>query len=431
MFYIYSDGKPIYAPHLSTEGYGVLSPKLTVELNKAGSLDFTLPPGNAMYDDLHKLKSIITVFQNGDELFRGRILHDEKDFYKQKKVYCEGELAFFLDSKQRPYSATKTVKEWFEYYISNHNLRVESTKQFVVGDITVENSSESLTIKSDDYATTLTEIENRLLADYGGYLSIRENSGKRYIDWLSESGTNNSQIIEFGRNLLDITEYITAENVFTVLIPLGKSSSSGSTNKNLTISSVNDGKDYLEDATGISLFGRIEETIDWPEIESASILKQLGQLVLSQNIEQSITLTIRAIDLYLIDNAVESIRIGDWVRVISLPHGLDKQFQCTKIVYDLVSPEQTEYTFGIAYTSLTDKQTNDEKNIQTTTTIVKDSVRMANNAAQTALTANENVQTIIAQMPTEYVQTSAYESHLADFQALIARVETLEERSTT
>ena len=85
MYTIYADGEALYSPHLANDGYSVLSPKLTVELNKAGSLTFILPPTNVMYDSIQKLKTIITVIQDNEEIFRGRVLHDEKDFYNRKK----------------------------------------------------------------------------------------------------------------------------------------------------------------------------------------------------------------------------------------------------------------------------------------------------------------------------------------------------------
>ena len=44
MYTIYAGGEALYSPHLVNDGYGVLSPKLTVELNKSGSLSFILPP---------------------------------------------------------------------------------------------------------------------------------------------------------------------------------------------------------------------------------------------------------------------------------------------------------------------------------------------------------------------------------------------------
>ena len=75
------------------------------------------------------------------------------------------------------------------------------------------------------------------------------------------------------------------------------------------------------------------------------------------------TLTVKAIDLNLLDVNYERIRLGDWVRDVSPPHNLDKWFQCTKIVYNLIDPEKTEYVFGVEYTSFTDKQVSGEKAI--------------------------------------------------------------------
>ena len=100
MYTIMIDGLLLYAPNLADEGFTVLSPKITMELNKSGSLEFTIPPNNPMYDRIHKLKSIIQVFDGTEEIFRGRVLHEEKDFYERKAVYCEGELSFLLDSVQ-------------------------------------------------------------------------------------------------------------------------------------------------------------------------------------------------------------------------------------------------------------------------------------------------------------------------------------------
>lgn len=395
MYTIHADGEVLHAPHLFNEGRGVLSPKLTVELNKAGSLDFTLPPNNALYDDIKKLKSIITVFQNEKEMFRGRVLHDEKDFYKQKKVFCEGELAFLLDSLQRPYATTTTRKSMFQRYITNHNSRVEAAKRFTVGKITVSNT-DSVLFENKNYPTTIDEINEKLISDVGGYIKTRGSGNTRYIDWLEESGEVSTQIIEFGVNLLDITEYISAENVFTVLIPQGATidSEDGSSDEKLDITSVNGGKDYIENSTGVSLFGRIERKVEWSEIKNATTLLSTAKKYLENSIEMAVTLELRAIDLSLLDVSVDQIHLGDWVRVLSLPHGLDKMFQCTKIVYDLANPDLNEYTFGISFTSLTDKQVASEK----TASDVKSAANRANQAASKA-------EKVIASVPTSSIPT--------------------------
>lgn len=414
MYTIYSDGKLVYAPHLSDAGCGVFTPQLTVELNKAGSLAFVMPPDNVMYDSINKLSSIITVKQDDNELFRGRVLNDEKDFYNQKKNYCEGELAFLIDSIQRPYTYTGTVANLFKKFISNHNSRVEDTKKFTVGIISVANSDKEITVKGEDYCTTMDAITDKLLEVYGGYLVTRGSGSTRYIDWVETSGDNSSQSIEFGYNLLDVTEYISGEDLFTVLVPIGKrqTNDNGDFTGYVNISSVNNGKDYIENATAVSLFGRIETSESWSEVEDPSELKTLGEAYLSKCIELAVTLTVKAIDLNLLDVNYERIRLGDWVRVVSPPHNLDKWFQCTKIVYDLIDPEKTEYVFGVEYTSFTDKQVSGEKAINS-------SVSSMNAVAAKTESTSQTVSSISQSLSTEYVKMADFETYKGEVSTTI------------
>lgn len=369
MYTIYADGKLLHSPHLFEQGCGVFSPKVTVELNKAGSLEFTMPPRHVLYNSINKLKSIITVFQNGEEIFRGRVLDDTSDFFRQKKIHCEGQLAYLLDSKQRPYGFTGTVADLFKQYITNHNARVDADKRFTVGKVTV---SGNITCDNNDYPNTFDEIQKQIVDTVGGHVIPRLENGVRYLDLIADSAdqgsvNSTSQTIEFGINLLDISEHISAENIFTVLIPLGatvKDEEGNTTDEKLTIASVNDGKDYLENETAIALFGRIEEKEDWNEIEDANELKTQGEQFLGKNIELAVSLTLKAVDLHLMDVNIEAIELGDWVRVISIPHGLNAAFQCRKIVYDLENPDKNEYSFGVDFSTLTDQQVAAKKNAQ-------------------------------------------------------------------
>lgn len=442
MYTIYADGELLYNPTLTHEGYGVVAPRLTVEVNKAGSLEYTVPPTNAKYDAVKKLKSIITAFQNDYEIFRGRVLHDEKDFYKQKKTYCEGELAFLLDSVQRPYTFSGKVADLFKKYINYHNSRVEANKRFVVGKVTV---SGNITCENYNYPTTIDEITEQILNTVGGELVIRLENGVRYIDLIAESeedGTVNyaNQTIEFGTNLLDITEYITAENVFTVIVPLGGSlndSDGNVSNEKLTITSVNDGKDYIENATAINLFGRIERRVEWTDVDDAATLKSLATKELSNNIKMAVSLTVTAVDLHLLNVNVDSIKVGNWVRVISIPHELDTYFKCTKIVYDFENPENNEYSFGVTTMSLTDQQVSDKKSMKNSVSMVLSTAGAVNASVNKANQANATFETIITQIPTDYVSTSTFEAYKTevtedlqsvqnDYEALLARVIELE-----
>lgn len=426
MFTMYADGKLLYAPHLSANGCGVFSPQLTVELNKAGELEFVMPPDNVLYNEMNKLKTFVTVYQDDDELFRGRVLHDEKDFYKQKRTFCEGELAFMLDSRIRPYKFKGTGRDLFKKYINEHNSRVEADKQFVIGDITVATADDTIEVENDSCAAAIDELNEKVLGEFGGYLKTRQGSdGKRYIDWREESGEVSTQTIEFGINLLDITEYITAENIFTVLVPLGasKSDSEGNITGKVNITSVNNGKDYIENATAIALFGRVESSEEWNDVEDPAELKKLAEAWLNANIELSVSLSVKAVDLHMLDVAYQKIRVGDWIQVISWPHNLDRLFQCEKIVYNLIDPEQTEYTFGAKASGITDVQSSNTKSIQNSVAVIKSTAKAANAAVVT-------VQNTVSQIPSEYVSTATFTAYKTELDTklldLDTRLKTLE-----
>ena len=424
MYTIYAGGEALYSPHLVNDGYGVLSPKLTVELNKSGSLSFILPPSNVRYDSIQKLKTIITVMQDNEEIFRGRVLHDEKDFYNRKNVYCEGELSFLLDSIQRPYTFQGDIPALFRKFISNHNEQVEAEKQFTVGNITVTDPNNYINRENSGYSNTLDEIKAKLIDTHGGYIRPRLQNGIRYIDLVKEYGKISSQVIEFGVNMLDITEYITAEDVFTVLIPLGaeQKDAEGNTTGRLTIKSVNGGKDYIEDATAIALFGRIWKVKKWDDVTIASNLLTKGNETLKAGIEMAVSLNMKAVDMHLLDVDTERIKLGDYIRVVSPPHKLDKNFLCSKIVINMVNPDKTEFTLGVSFTALTDKQVNSTKLVQNTVSVVQSSAASAQNSANQANNAVQQVEQMINTMPTDYVKTSTFEAYKQEVNSKISAV---------
>lgn len=59
----------------------------------------------------------------------------------------------------------------------------------------------------------------------------------------------------------------------------------------------------------------------------------------------SFEVSVKAVDVHLLDPSVDTIEIGDVVKVI-LADGSEKRGTCLKIQYDLMAPENTEYTIG-------------------------------------------------------------------------------------
>ena len=114
------------------------------------------------------------------------------------------------------------------------------------------------------------------------------------------------------------------------------------------------------------------------------------------------TIEISAIDLKLLVVDVDRLGVGKFVHVSSPPHGIDSNFLCSKIVLDLLEPERSEYTFGLVFSALTDKQVASNK--------------LSGNAYKAAQSTEEAYSNL---------QTEIYENYTssAEFDAFKAEVE--------
>ena len=129
----------IYAPGSALETTKLISPTLTREFGKAGSLEFTIPLGNVAHSALQKLKTVVSVEQDGKEIWQGRVMSHEQDFLLRQKVYCEGELAYLNDTDVPPYTAKDvTIRQFLDFLCKNHTSLTDSYKSFRIGNVTVE-----------------------------------------------------------------------------------------------------------------------------------------------------------------------------------------------------------------------------------------------------------------------------------------------------
>lgn len=363
MYTIYADDALLYSP--GDEELSVLSPMLETQCNAAGTLTFVLLPEHPMYSALHKMRTRIDVRQDDEIIWRGRVLETETDFYRQKIVTCEGELTYLVDSVLHPYKLADydgTAAGLFRLYLTRHNEAVSEAQQFQIGNVDIETLS---SVENTGYGNTWDEISGNLLDIHGGFLRVRHEGGVRYLDWTKESGTSCGQVIRFGENLLDLSEYVSASEVVTCLIPYA-----GQGDSQITIASVNGGKDYIEDAAGIALYGRIWGVTEF-DAKDASTLLEMAKENLQKRLKETITITISAVDLHLLDVNAESFRVGDKVRVVSPPHGIDAEYTCTAISLDLVSPDQSEYTFGTPETGMASTTSATSKAVEVVDTSVE------------------------------------------------------------
>lgn len=129
----------IHDPGDITDTKKLISPTLTREVGKAGTLEFTLPLGNIAHSALQKLMTVVEVQQDDKQIWQGRVMSHEQDFLVRQKVYCEGEMAYLNDSGAAPYSARNvSFSQFLEWICANHNAQVDAFKAFTPGKVQMD-----------------------------------------------------------------------------------------------------------------------------------------------------------------------------------------------------------------------------------------------------------------------------------------------------
>lgn len=335
MYQVYCDSYLLHDDRL--ESLRIFQPKLEMELNKSGSFTFTIYPEHSHFNVIQRLKSIIRIYQDGFLLFRGRVLDDEEGFHNERQVSCEGELAFLLDSIQRPFDFSGTITEFLTMLLASHNSQVEEEKQFILGNVTVTDPNNTIARSDTEYQNTFETIQKGLLDTHGGYLWIRHEENGNFLDYVADFNMLATQKIEFAKNLIDLKRQNSVDDVCTVLVPLGKDG--------MTIESVNNGVDFVENTDAISQYGRIVKVNKWDDVEVPENLLTKANAYLQEHANGIRTLDITSADLATIED-VNSFRLGTKVRVTTKPHSIDQNFLITKLSINLLNPADNKLILG-------------------------------------------------------------------------------------
>ena len=356
MYTIYLDSTLICSSKI--EELAIINPVITLEANKAGKFKFTMPPHHPFYANIQRKRGLIKVYRNNEAepLFEGICVSESKDFYNQKTITCEGNLSFLNDSYLRPAHRTeKTSRQLLEAYIAEHNSLTDNYKHFTVGMVTAKatvDSMESFT----NYKSTMEQIKTDLVDVLGGYVRVRHSNNTRYIDYLADSPRTSNQLIRLGENLLDLSQSLKADEIATVIIPLGaklEDQDIEGMDKRLTISSAPadtmhpSGADYVYSSAAASVYGFIEKVVVFDKVEDVNELLALGEQYLTKTQFENLVIEAKAIDLGLTSNDLQNFRILDQIRVVSTPHGLDRYFILSKMTINLNNPEKDTITLGV------------------------------------------------------------------------------------
>lgn len=349
------DGKVLYYP--GDRQAAVINPELDLQTGYAGELTLKVPPLNPLYGEIHNRKSMVSVYRGNTEIFYGEVRTREKDRFKNQPVKATGALSFLADSilPQQEWHDI-SPRDLLDAWLQLHNNQVEDRKKIYTGVVTIHDSNDSL-YRITDRENTLEAIRDKLVDRLGGYLRLRHENEKLYLDWLTiqEYGKYCEQPIQFGENLMDYSETMTADDVITALIPLGaaieqetdeNASEFERLEKNVDITSVNDGKDYIYSKEAVENFGWVWRTEKWDDVSvPANLLKKATEFLTSKQYE-SLVISLTAVDLSLFGQDYDSFDIGDRVLCNAIPYGMKKVLPVMEMKIPLQQPDQAQLTLG-------------------------------------------------------------------------------------
>lgn len=376
MYFIKYGEKYIHDPRTNT----ILSEAvLDTEINKSDILTFSITSTHKLYNIIKERDrdNLVSVLWDDEILFRGEITTIESNFYLTKSVTCRGELSYLNDSIVRPYStlegevsrtAPSSVDGYFEFLINEHNSQVEVSKRFKIG----KNEGALLDSNNYIYRSDITypfvgeTIKDKIINSIGGYLKLEYNKdGTRTISLLKEVDEVNSQLIDFGVNLLDFVKNDETASTISFIIPLGATindENEDTIDEYLTIADEPDGEleygyvkygDMIYSVETVAKFGFIGKAERFDDITVASNLVKAGLAALKEYDNPITTIEIKAIDLSIIKPDYKQIQVGQYIHARSKPHNFDSYMLCSKISYDLIQPDNNVFTLGHVYDTFT------------------------------------------------------------------------------
>ena len=403
--------------------------KLSNKINAAAYYDFTISPTHSLYSKLAERAGEVRIYFNNLILYKGEITKIDEDFEGNKSVSCTGVLDYLTATRVRPYStvegeqplkAPSSYDGYFQWLIDQHNSNcLDSRKHFSVGvnQGNMLDKNNYIYRSSEQRPTTASEIEDKILNSAGGYLFVRYQDDLNILDLYADVHDVNTQIIDYGINVLDFTKTTTAENQYTAVVATGYTPDppAGQTDvkmKPITLEGCTDGGtpysstivkmgDRVYDVDAVNRYGYREYYVSNQDIKTYDGLLEYACKTLNTLLSPALTISVRAIDLALImGKKYKHLQLGQAVRVRSKPRKVDEYLMVNSIELDLMNPENTVFVLGASYDTLTGQQSaylkalNSSINASLDTmdalgSDVKNSAKLAQEAKEKAETATE------------------------------------------
>ena len=423
---------------LADEKLIVRDPSVNLAVSKAGEMSFTVDAEHPYLSNLRRMSGLVELLDGTFPIYRGRITSDIKDFYGAHKIETEGIMAVLNDSIIPPFNfpvdfeddtaykaaaaSGNVVEFFFRWILSQHNAQVTAEQQIKPGVVTVSDPNNYITRSSEEYATAMTTISDKLLkSSLGGNLLIRYEDDGNYLDYYAALPLTNTQTVEFAENLLDLSSETDGADIYTAILPEGKDG--------LTIGNLPDG-DLTDDLvksgktiyskSGVATYGRITRHIKWDDVTVDTNLRAKAKAALADNgLSMPETITCKAVDLGW-QEGIQHFRVGRMTALVSTPHGYSASYPLMELAPDILDPGNTQITLGATQRTYTGSQIDAARNvgnrIESTRKELTD--RVDGSASQVILATQQqitdlqhNVNSIILSALENYVETGDFNSY--------------------
>ena len=362
---------------------------LKEESGQSPTLSLTIQPTHPLWDSFNRDTVMLPnrevellEFETGIVLFRGRVRAVSMEFDGSKKLMCEGAMAYLNDTTVRPYKTYDTdeiecdvnapaeANKLFEWFIEQHNSHVmNACEKFRIGVNTGANYGK-LQRGTGTGPATLKEMRDKLEKACGGWLRVRYDATGSIIDWLPDTGAAEAtQRVELGSNLLDLDTQVDGKDIYTAIVPVGKTGR-GEDEHKVNVSAetayvpfgfaIQD--DAVVDMAAVEKYGLIEKTmsydLDKPQALADKAVADLAAGKLDDSIEVS------AFDLHNLNEQTLPIDFLDRVFVKSGPHGIERYMICSGRTINLTNPTATQYKLGAITATLTKGATSSQESAQ-------------------------------------------------------------------
>lgn len=428
----------LYDPRLADEKLIVRDPSVKLSVSKAGEMSFTVDAEHPYLSNLRRMSGLVELLDGTFPIYRGRITSDIKDFYGAHKIETEGIMAVLNDSIIPPFNfpgdfeddtaykaaaaSGNVVEFFFRWILSQHNAQVTAEQQIKPGVVTVSDPNNYISRSSEEYATAMTTISDKLFkSSLGGNLLIRYEDDGNYLDYYAALPLTNTQTVEFAENLLDLSSETDGADIYTAILPEGKDG--------LTIGNLPDG-DLTDDLvksgkiiyskSGVATYGRITRHIKWDDVTVDTNLRAKAKAALADNgLSMPETITCKAVDLGW-QEGIQHFRVGRMTALVSTPHGYSASYPLMELAPDILDPGNTQITLGATQRTYTGSQIDAARNvgnrIESTRKELTD--RVDGSASQVILATQQqitdlqqNVNSIILSALENYVETGDFNSY--------------------